>query len=509
VLDRKDTSLSHRFSSLRKTSVKALSLQARLLGACAAAALLAGCATTDLVESSFTPPHDPVTVDTVMRGDRVASMAARQHPKILQTYGGEYSDPKLERMLARIVGKLTLDPDNPNQTYRITILDSPNVNAFALPGGFLYVTRGLLALANDSAEVAAVLAHEMAHVTANHGLERQRLEAQTQLASRVVTEVLGADPVARAAVVRGKLQLAQFSRNQELEADVIGIRSIGRAGFDPYAAARFIRSMDAYQKLRDVSGATDPSLDFLATHPNAPKRIELALQQAEQFGAPGYGVTDRDQFLAGIDGLIFGDKPEQGYVRGNSFLHPTLGIGFSVPEDFKLDNAAGEVIATGPGDLAFRFDGVTVNRNISMTDYLRGTWLAGVDPASIRPLTLNGLEAATATAHADQWKFRVTVLRVGDQVYRLLTGAPASNSRLDQVANSIASSFRVLSKQEIASLQPLRVRIITVQPGETVATLANKMTGVSRKVELFRVLNGLGPGGNVSAGDKVKIITDR
>jgi len=180
-----------------------------------------------------------------------------------------------------------------------------------------------------------------------------------------------------------------------------------------------------------------------------------------------------------------------------------------VPEDFKLDNAAGEVIATGPGDLAFRFDGVTVNRNISMTDYLRGTWLAGVDPASIRPLTLNGLEAATATAHADQWKFRVTVLRVGDQVYRLLTGAPASNSRLDQVANSIASSFRVLSKQEIASLQPLRVRIITVQPGETVATLANKMTGVSRKVELFRVLNGLGPGGNVSAGDKVKIITDR
>jgi len=474
-------------------------------------AFLSACQTTDLLESNFTPaPHDPaVTVDTVMRGDRVASLAARQHPKILQTYGGEYSDPKLERMLARVVGKLTLDPDNPEQTYRITILDSPNVNAFALPGGFLYVTRGLLALANDSAEVAAVLAHEMAHVTSNHGLERQRLEAQAKIADRVVTEVLSTDPSARAALVRGKLQLAQFSRNQELEADVVGIRAVGRAGFDPYAASRFLRSMDSYQKLRDVSGASDASLDFLASHPNAPRRIELALQHAQKFGAPGYGAKDREQFLAGIDGLIFGDKPEQGYVRGNSFLHPTLGIAFSVPEDFKLDNSAGEVIATGPGELAFRFDGVTVDRKVSMTEYLRGDWLAGVDVSSIRPIKVGGNEAATASARADQWKFNVTVVRVGGQVYRLLTGAPLSSNRLEQVASSIANSFRVLKPSEVAALQPLRIRIVTVAPGENVASLANRMTGVSRKLELFRVLNGLGPGANVSAGDKVKIITDR
>src|SRR5690606_9944331 len=162
------------------------------------------------------------------------------------------------RMLARVVGKLTLDPDNPSQTYRITILDSPNVNAFALPGGFLYVTRGLLALANDSSEVAAVLAHEMAHVTANPGLGRQRLEAQASI--RGGEGVHSTDARARPAVVRGKLQLAQFSRNQELEADNVRIRAIGRAGFDPYAAARFLRSMDNYQKLRDVSGASDASL---------------------------------------------------------------------------------------------------------------------------------------------------------------------------------------------------------------------------------------------------------
>src|SRR5690606_12089091 len=186
--------------------------------------------------------------------DRLAGIAREQHPRILATYGGEYSDQKLERMVAKIVGQLILASDDPNQSYRVTILNSPNVNAFALPGGYLYVTRGLLALANDSAEVAAVLAHEMAHVTANHGLERQQKEAEEMLASQVVSEVLGGSQIAQAALVRGKLRMAQFSRNQELEADAIGIRTVGSSGLDPYAAARFLQSMAAYQDFRSVSG---------------------------------------------------------------------------------------------------------------------------------------------------------------------------------------------------------------------------------------------------------------
>ncbi len=476
----------------------------------AGAALLAlsGCQSFSAGDAGFRPSSNPVTVDTVTRGDSLANLARRQHPKILQTYGGEYSDPKVERMLARVVGRLSQDPQNPSQSYRITILNSPNINAFALPGGYLYITRGILALANDSAEIAAVLSHEMAHVTANHGLERQRREAEATLASRVVEEVVSTDTRARAAVVRGKLQLAQFSRNQELEADAIGIGTIGRVGYDPYAAARFLRSMDAYQKFYSVGGEHDTSLDFLASHPNAPRRIELAQRHARQFGMPGTGVRDRDAFLEGVDGLLFGDKPDQGYVRGRNFLHPTLGIAFSVPEGFVIDNSAGEVVAAGPGDLAFRFDGATVSRSLSLTDYLQEGWLAGLDPASIRTTTINGHQAASARAYADEWQFDVTVVRVGDQVYRLLTGAPR-NGQLDAVARSITSSFRVLSQAEIASLRPLRIRVVEVRPGDTVATLASQMVGVDRNLELFRLLNGLGPGGTVSAGDKVKIVTDR
>ncbi|TWG97963.1 putative Zn-dependent protease [Mesorhizobium sp. J18] len=458
---------------------------------------------------AFVPSQNPVTVDAVTRGDRLASIAREQHPRILATYGGEYSDPKLERMVAKVVGSLVFDPERPNQAYRITILNSPNVNAFALPGGYLYVTRGLLALANDSSEVAAVLAHEMAHVTANHGLERQQKEAEEMLASQVVSEVLGGSQIAKAALVRGKLRLAQFSRNQELEADAIGIRTVGNSGLDPYAAARFLQSMAAYQDFRNVSGANDTSLDFLASHPNAPQRIELATRHARQFGPPGIGKRDRESFLNGIDGLVFGDTPEEGYVRGRSFLHPRLGIAFSVPEGFVIDNSAAAVTAAGPGDMAIRFDGVSVSERLALTDYLTSGWVSGLDPRTVRGTTINGNEAATAHARADGWQFDVTVIRAGPQVYRLLTAAPLNSTALEPTARAVSGSFRVMTEAEKEALKPLRVRVLTVGPGQNVATFAAQMVGVDRKLELFRLLNALGPGATLSAGDRVKIITDR
>ena len=474
------------------------------------ALLLSACQTLDsaVSEQAFIPSSNPITVDSVTRNDRMVEIARAQHPRILATYGGEYSDPKLERMVAKVVGKLTLVSDNPSQTYRITLLNSPNVNAFALPGGFLYVTRGLLALANDSAEVAAVIAHEMGHVTANHGVQRQQKEAEELLASRVVSDVLGGDQVARAALVRGKLRLAQFSRNQELEADAIGIKSIGQAGYDPYAAARFLQSMASFAGFRSVSGATDASLDFLASHPNAPQRIELAQRHARQFGQPGTGTRDRDSFLDGIDGMLFGDTPEEGFVRGQTFTHPGLRVAFSVPDGFVIDNSAAAVTATGPGDLAVRFDGVALDRNISLEDYLRSGWVTGLDPSTVQPARINGNEAATARASADGWRFHIAVVRAGGQIYRLLTAAPAASAALEPNAQAVTSSFRVLSEEERKNLRPLRIRVVTVKPGENAGTLAARMKGVGRSLDLFRLLNALPPGGTVSAGDRVKIITD-
>lgn len=500
------------FRTAPHASERHFPLAPRGVGMLLIAALLSGCITSTMPgveEQAFQPADRPVTVDTVDANNRMAQLARQQHPRILATYGGEYSDPKLERMVAKVVGNLTTVSGNPNQTYRITILNSPNVNAFALPGGYLYVTRGLLALANDSAEVAAVLAHEMGHVTANHGVQRQRKEQEEEVASQVVNDLLGGTPIAQAALMKGKIRLAQFSRNQELEADVIGIRATGQAGFDPFAAARFLGSMDAYSNLRSVSGAGDASLDFLATHPNAPQRIDLAQRHARQFGAPGIGSRDRDSFLAGVDGLMFGDTPDEGFVRGNTFLHPRLGVSFAVPAGFIIDNNAAAVTAAGPGDTAIRFDGVTLGADVPLANYLRSGWVAGLDDASVQATTINGNEAATARAQAEGWKFEVTVVRAGGQVYRLLTAAPSSSTSLESVARSVGASFRVLSASEKAALKPLRIRVVTVGFGDSVTSLANKMVGVDRKEELFRVLNELPAGASVARGDKVKIVTDR
>jgi predicted Zn-dependent protease len=485
-------------------------LNSRRLLALGLATLLAGCQSfpNSVEQQNFQPSDRPITVDTVERNDRIAELARAQHPRILATYGGEYSDPKLERMVAKVVGSLTTVSSNPTQTYRITILNSPNVNAFALPGGYLYVTRGLLALANDSAELAAVIAHEMGHVTANHGLQRQQKEAEEILATKVVTDVLGESPTAKVALIRGKLRLAQFSRNQELEADAIGVKTVALAGYDPTAAARFLQSMADYSNFRSISGATDPSLDFLASHPNAPQRIELARMHARQFGAQK-GATDRDSFLTGVDGLLFGDTPEEGYVRDNTFMHPGLGVTFTVPSNFVIDNSAAAVTATGPGEMAIRFDGVSLDKNVTLTDYIRSGWVTGLDPASVRTDTINGNEAAIASARAEGWQFDITIVRVGGQVYRLLTAAPLANTNINVVARSVGASFRALNGQEKAALKPLKVRVITVRPGDTVGSLSARMSGVDRKLDLFRLLNSLSPVASVSAGDKVKIITDQ
>ncbi len=476
-----------------------------------AGTLLSGCQSIieQTYEPTISPSSNPQIVDEVQKNDPRAQMGAREHPRIVASYGGEYKDAKTEKLVARITGALTLVSENPNQSYRITILNSPAINAFALPGGYLYVTRGLLALANDASEVAAVLSHEMAHVTANHGIERQKKEEAEVIASRVVAEVLSSNIAGKQALARGKLRLAAFSRNQELQADVIGVRMLGEAGYDPYAAARFLDSMAAYARFTAVDPDNDQSLDFLSSHPNAPQRVELARLHARAFGAEGtIGDRGRDYYLAGIDGLLYGDAPEEGYVRGQTFMHGKLGIRFDVPNGFQIDNKADAVLATGPGDVAIRFDGVADSRGQDLVNYISSGWVTGLKPETIRPISLNGLEAATAKAAADRWEFDVTVVRIDKQIYRFLTAVPAGSKALEPTAAILKSSFRKLTPAEVASLKPLRVRVVTARAGDTVATLAGRMMGTERKLDLFRLINAMTATSAVRPGEKFKIISE-
>ena len=251
-------------------------------------------------------------------------------------FGGEYHAPSAERELNGILSNLAAASEDSTPAYRVTILNTPIVNAFALPSGNIYVSRGLLALANDASEVAAVMAHEIAHVSARHAAaraERERQAAVITQAANVIQNRQKGEEVEQTQ----KLSFAGFSRQQEIDADRIGIAAIARAGYDPYGASRFLTSLGRSSALRaELLGRTTTAKpDILATHPSTPERIAKAVSVAREIGGPPPGRGDTT-YLPSIDGLMFGDDPADGVVRGRRFLHARLGFAFTAPDGFAL-----------------------------------------------------------------------------------------------------------------------------------------------------------------------------
>ncbi len=437
------------------------------------------------------------------------SIDTQEHARIVAAYGGIFHDAKVEQALAPIVSKIVAASDRPDQPYRITILNAPAVNAFALPDGYLYVTRGLLALANDSSEVAAVLAHEMGHVTANHASQRQQKARDALVVSRVVNDVLDNNEGGQLALAASQRTLAAFSQQQELEADAIGVKTIGRAGYDPFAAARFLNSMQRFAAYRSRLTIQDQRPDFLATHPATPERVAFAIKAARQFGAPGVGTVDRDRYLAGIDGMVYGDDPNQGFVRDRSFVHPGLGIGFTVPEGFVIDNTSEAVLATGVDGTALRFDAVGLARDTALADYLKSGWVNGLDESSVQSFSVNGLQAASAMAAAKGWHFRIAVIRTGgNATYRFIFANEAVTPAFLKAATETVDGFRTLSPSELTDFHALHIHIVTVAAGDTEAKLVRRMSGVDRPLELFRALNDVDAGAALTPGTRLKIVND-
>lgn len=470
------------------------------------AAVLQGCVLSQSLESVGADSH----ASSWVRPDNAQEqIGKREHPVVVAKYGGEYANPKVESLLAVIVGRLVAASEDKARIYKVTILNSPKVNAFALPGGYLYVTRGLIALANDTAELAAVLSHEMAHVSANHAILRGQAQTSSAIGKQVVSEVLGPSVAGQVALAANQLRLANFSKDQELQADAIGIRLLGRAGFDAHGAARFLDTMQAYQALQSRRSEKFSDITFLSSHPSTPQRVTLAKKHARFFGAPGTGEADRERYLKGVDGLLFGDSADEGFVRGGRFSHLGLGVTFHAPDAAKMENQATAVVVTGPADLATRFDAAVLPRGQSLAAYMKSGWINGLDEASISEHEINGLKAARAVARGGDWKFVIRVIKVERQVYRFITAGPAGSEAVEAASRSIAGTFRLLSDTEKASLQPLRLRVVAVTGQDTLASLASRMKGTDNALRLFRTLNGLRPGELPEPGTKVKIVSDR
>jgi predicted Zn-dependent protease len=434
-----------------------------------------------------------------------AVIGRREHPRIVANYGGVYSNRATEVMLARMVSKLLAAAEQPNTQFTITILDSSEVNAFALHGGFIYVTRGILALANDTSELAAVIAHEIAHVTLRHARARSNRVRTAEIVDRVVTGVLGGVIDASQTAERTRMSLAAFSQSQELEADREGIKIAARAGYDPHSAARFLTSMGRFAQFSAVPG--DGGEDFLASHPSTPDRIQRAIQEARTYGAPGSGVTERQAYLTSIDGITFGDNTRSGAIVGQRYVNPAIGLTFTAPRGYTLQMSNSAVVAVAGDGAALRFDSASVPANTGLTDYLRSGWIAGLQPESITTQTINGIETATGRARTDQWSFHVTVARVDSVVYRFIFANKDDSAQFRAAADETVRSFRRAQQGDLAGIRTARLRLVTARAGDTADTLAQRMAQLNRGREMFFVINNLLPGDSVDAGQSYKIVS--
>jgi predicted Zn-dependent protease len=379
-----------------------------------------------------------------------------------------------------------------------------------LPTGQLYVTRGLIALANDNAELASVLSHEMAHVIARHAAMREEEARQVSINSQVVNDVLSDPQEGALALARSKIKFATFSRSQEFEADGIGVGIAARAGYDPFGATRFLTSMGRNADLRaGGSGNEMRSPDFFSSHPATPERVKQAQATARQYAAPGGGERDRSAYLASLDGLVYGEDPIEGYVRGRRFLHPKLGFTFTAPEGFTLENTAQAVLGLKDGgNQALRLDAVHVATEQTLSQYLGSGWIENVDTTSVEELTVGGFPAATAAAKGDQWSFRLYAVRFNGEVYRFIFAAKTMTPEIEHSFRDSVATFRRLTPAEAQQAKPLRIKIVTVRPGDTVERMASRMAMIDRQAERFRVLNGIEPGQPLKPGEQVKIVVE-
>lgn len=431
------------------------------------------------------------------------------HKKIIRAFGGVYEDFKVGSYVAGLSLKIAKSSDDPESTYRVTVLDSPQVNAFAMPGGYTYVTRGLLALANNEAEVAAVMGHEIAHVTAAHGNERQRTSIGAAVLATVLGNVLNSRVANQIIDIGATGLMASYSRKQEYEADRLGVQSLYRAGYDPYAGGDFLAAMGRLSEREARLSGGNRVPDWFATHPDTGDRVSKAHKIADGLVTNSNWRRNhgRAAHLAAIDGMLYGDAPDEGFIRGQDFLHPVLRFRFSVPDNFKLINSSQAVYAKGPEGAVIKFD--VADADQSTQSYLTDIWAEGLRLKNISEINSN-LDGVTAIHEQSDKTSRLVVLRAEQgKVYRFVMQSPSSAFEgLDDGFVTTADGFKKLTIAEAGKLRPLKIKVLTVREDDRVQDFVKQMKGVEAPAEMFRILNGLGAAEALVAGTKVKIITD-
>jgi predicted Zn-dependent protease len=423
---------------------------------------------------------------------------------------GVYPDEELQRYVSDIGMRLAQQSHRPNLPWTFTVVDSPAINAFAVPGGFVYITRGILPYLNDESELAGVLGHEIGHVTARH--VNQQLSRQTMggiglmVLSIFVPQTAPFQDVSSMGL--GMLFL-KYGRDDELESDRLGMEYAAAIGYDPSAVPRFLSTLSRVSKLTERGVP-----NWLSTHPEPESRVVKAEPVLAKYASDKATERRRDAFLRAIDGIVVGDSVEQGVVRGNAFVHPMLRIALEFPEGWEVANSAEQVMAREPGSNRFML--------LQMVDQPRGRSIeevafnamrqAGYQRIDGAPASLGGLDAYIGVYRGSlsgvgRVTMRAAHIGMGRQVFVFAGFAP--DAEWDQARSEIERSlqtFRELTPQEASQVRPNRLTFYTVRAGDSWQSIAQGAGQGITSATTLAIMNGFEVADQPQAGDRVKVV---
>jgi predicted Zn-dependent protease len=461
------------------------------------------------------------TVQSISAKDKAEG--AKAHPQLLEEFGGAYPGPQ-SAYVSQVGKKIAMQSGlgNAQSDFTVTLLNSPVNNAFAIPGGYVYVTRQLTGLMNDEAELASVLGHEIGHVAARHSTKRQQAATRNTILGTLGQVLIGAvagnsglGQLLQQGIGTGsQLLTLKFSRTQEYEADDLGIRYLAKGGYDPTAAATMLASLNAQTTLEARIRGQDANAmpEWASTHPNGPDRVARAQSRAQQTGVKaGKGIRNRDAFLAALDGVIYDDDPKQGVVDGRTFKHPELKIAFTVPQGFAIANGTHAVSITGTSGQAQFSGGAMPSGGLPayIDAVFRSLSSSQIPYGDVRSTTVNGMPAAYASARvtSSNRQVDITVFAYnpgGSGGYHFVTITPAGGGL--GPFSSMVGSFGRLSDAQAAAIKPRRIDVVAVKAGDTINSLAGRMAYADYKLERFLTLNALASNSALRPGQKVKLV---
>jgi predicted Zn-dependent protease len=468
--------------------------------------VLAGCA------------RNPVTGDRefVMMSEAQEIAMGRESDVEIRRQMGLYEDDTLQQYVEEIGLEMAARSHRPELPWSFAIVDSPAVNAFAVPGGFIYLTRGIMAYLGDEADLAGVIGHEIGHVTARHTVQAYTRASGAQL-GLLVGSIFS--PVARAAGGLAESGLGvlflRYGRDAELQADRLGAEYAANAGWDPTGVQDMLSTLSRISEGSDRRGVPG----WLATHPEAGDRVERVgptlSELSTQLDLAALRVN-RQGYLDRLDGMVYGDNPDQGVVRGRDFLHPELRFALRFPEGWEVLNTETQVVAQRPGEdvyvlLQLVTDPNTRDLEALAVDSMRS---GGYRQDSGGETTVNGLDAfiGTFTAARDndvQPRARVAYIDYQRSVYVL--GGLADVRAYDEVEpafNETIRSFRSLSAAEAEEIRPNRIRFYTVADGDTWQSIAQDAGQGIVASNTLAIMNGFPVNEQPRAGDRVKVVVE-